>query len=56
MAAEMAFTDCAAEQDDLTSFDGPDATALIFPHLKAETKLVLIEEGRLPHISDDGED
>ncbi len=52
MAAEMAFRACAAEEDDLTSFDGPDATSLLFPHLKAETKHVLIEEGHLPPIGD----
>jgi hypothetical protein len=44
-AAEMAFQSCAAEEQDLASLP---YSGLLMPHLKAETKHVLIEEGHLP--------
>ncbi|WP_284258487.1 hypothetical protein [Acidocella aquatica] len=44
-AAEMAFQACQSEQDDLTSIPYSN---LIFPHLKAETKQVLIQDGQVP--------
>jgi hypothetical protein len=48
-AAEMAFAACASEEQDLTSFVNmripPEYSPM--PHLRAETKRVLIEEGHL---------
>ena len=44
-AAEMAFQACSSEERDLASLPYSD---LLMPHLKAETKHVLIEEGHLP--------
>lgn len=49
-AAEMAFAACASEEQDLASFINaqiPPAYSPM-PHLKAETKRVLIDEGHLP--------
>jgi hypothetical protein len=49
-AAEMAFQACSSEELDLASFittQIPNAPSPM-PHLKAETKRVLIEEGHLP--------
>jgi hypothetical protein len=49
-AAEMAFVACASEEQDLASFVNlriPPAYSPL-PHLKAETKRVLIGEGHLP--------
>jgi len=46
-AAEMAFAACQTEQDDLTSVPN-SYSDLLFPHLKAATKEVLIEGGSLP--------
>jgi hypothetical protein len=43
-AAEMAFQSCSAEEQDLASL--PYA-ALTMPHLKAEMKHLLIDEGHL---------
>ena len=49
-AAEMAFAACASEEEDLASFVNtrvpPQYSPM--PHLKAETKRVLVEEGHLP--------
>lgn len=49
-AAEMAFQACASEEQDLISFTnvGIPPQYSPMPHLKAETKRVLIEEGHLP--------
>ena len=50
VAAEMAFAACVSEEQDLASFVNaqiPPAYSPM-PHLKAETKRVLIEEGHLP--------
>lgn len=44
-AAEMAFHACSSEEQDLASLP---YSAMLMPHEKAETKHVLIEEGRLP--------
>ena len=44
-AAEMAFQACSSEEADLASLPFSN---LLMPHLKAETKHVLIEGGRLP--------
>jgi hypothetical protein len=44
-AAEMAFNACSSEEKDLASLP---YSALLMPHLKSETKHVLIEEGHLP--------
>ena len=46
-AAEMAFQACSSEEQDLVSASGY-AGQLLQPHLRSETKHVLIEEGRLP--------
>jgi hypothetical protein len=49
-AAEMAFQACSSEEQDLASYINtqiPYAPSPM-PHLKAETKRVLIEEGHLP--------
>jgi hypothetical protein len=43
----MAFQACSSEEQDLASLP---FSALLMPHLKAETKRVLIEEGHLPDI------
>jgi hypothetical protein len=43
-AAEMAFQACSAEEQDLASLP---YTASVMPHLKAEMKHVLIDEGHL---------
>jgi hypothetical protein len=54
VAAEMAFAACASEEQDLASFVNakiPPAYSPM-PHLKAETKRVLIEEGHLPILSE----
>jgi hypothetical protein len=47
-AAEMAFQACSSEEQDLASL--PFAN-LLMPHLKSQTKRVLIDEGHLtePH-------
>jgi hypothetical protein len=49
-AAEMAFQECASEEQDLASFSNVNIPPQYspMPHLKAETKRVLIEEGHLP--------
>lgn len=47
-AAEMAFLDCSSEEQDLASLP---YSALLMPHLKAETKHVLIEEGHVPMVA-----
>jgi len=44
-AAEMAFQACSSEEQDLASLPFSN---LLMPHLKAETKHVLIEKGHLP--------
>jgi hypothetical protein len=44
-AAEMAFQSCSSEEQDLVSASG--YAAIAFPHLKAEMKHELIEEGRI---------
>lgn len=44
-AAEMAFQSCASEEADLASLP---YSSMLMPHLKAETKHVLIDEGHLP--------
>jgi hypothetical protein len=44
-AAEMSFQACASEERDLA---GLPYSNLLMPHLRAETKHVLIDEGRLP--------
>lgn len=50
-AAEMAFAACASEEQDLASFVnmGIPPQFSPMPHLKAETKRLLVEEGHLPH-------
>lgn len=48
-AAEMAFQACSSEEQDLASYVNMQVPIAYWamPHLKAETKRVLIEEGRL---------
>jgi hypothetical protein len=46
-AAEMAFQACYSEEQDLASL--PFA-ALLMPHLRAEAKRVLIEEGHVAEV------
>ena len=46
-AAEMAFQACSSEEEDYASL--PSASFII-PHLRAEAKRVLIEEGRIPDV------
>jgi hypothetical protein len=48
-AAEMAFQVCASEGQDLDSFIQTEVHAPSpMPHLKAETKRLLVKEGHLP--------
>jgi hypothetical protein len=49
LAAEVAFQACASEENELRDVSGPVASELGFSHLKAETKRLLIEKGKLPH-------
>jgi hypothetical protein len=50
VAAEMAFSACTSEEQDLASFTNAQIPPQYspMPHLKAETKRVLTEEGHLP--------
>jgi len=49
-AAEMAFQACSSEEQDLASYVNANIPIAYspMPHLKAETKRVLVEEGHLP--------
>ena len=49
-AAEMAFQACASEEQDLASFVNAQIPIAYspMPHLKAEMKRLLVEEGHLP--------
>jgi hypothetical protein len=48
-AAELAFEDCAAEEQDLAS---EPYSYMLMPHLKAETKHVLIDtDGHIPEVA-----
>jgi len=44
-AAEQAFASCATEEDQMNSLYDPAINALMMPHLKAEAKRLLIEQG-----------
>lgn len=50
VAAEMAFAACASEEQDLASFVNAQIPPQYspMPHLKAEMKRLLVEEGHLP--------
>ena len=45
-AAELAFQACSSEEQDLVS--ASYAAPMLQPHLRAETKRVLIDDGHLP--------
>jgi hypothetical protein len=49
-AAEMSFQACGSEEQDLTSYINARIPSALspMPHLKAENKHLLIDEGRLP--------